>query len=394
MNVRWMTSSSRGGLFRAANLVRRYLSIGTVLRAMRALRPRLEAFLRWWGAELWACLPEAWRHRLRHRKRHFLATFDDEARRVVVVERNNALFSRAFALAPEDAQETASLAEIKHAIRKDRARLEVIVPEKHIVRRDVKLPLAAENNLRDALGSDLDRYTSFQIRDVYFDYSVVKTDREAEAITVDTAIVPRRYADEVVTALRGAGLNPSAISAWRDGAKRPDSTFLTVNTERSATTVRLITIALVVLVVALDAAAAYVPLWIKLDILKDLQARIEFIKRDVQDAALGEQTLSELRDGNLQLVNLKIQTSSMVEILGEVARVLPDSAWLDQLQVGEDRLQLAGFTGASADLIATLKQSPKLSEVRFEWPLMAVSTESADRFDISARIESRGGDRQ
>jgi len=156
----------------------------------------------------------------------------------------------------------------------------------------------------------------------------------------------------------------------------------------------LITIALVVLVVALDAAAAYVPLWIKLDILKDLQARIEFIKRDVQDAALGEQTLSDLRDGNLQLVNLKIQTPSMVEILGEVARVLPDSAWLDQLQVGEDRLQLAGFTGASADLIASVKQSPKFSEVRFEWPLMAVSTESADRFDISARIESRGGDRQ
>ena len=387
-----MTSSLRGRIFEAAKLIRSL--IGSLLRTARALRPQLEAFLRWWGAELWACLPEAWRHRLRHRKRHFLATFDDEARRVVVVERNNDRFNRAFALAPQDAQEAASLAEINHAIRKDRARLEVIVPEEHIVRREVKLPLAAQDSLRDALGLDLDRYTRFQARDFYFDYSVAKTDREAETITVNAAIVPRRRVDETVTALRVAGLTPSAVSAWRDGTKRPDVTFLTMNTERSATMVRLITIALVVLLVALDGAAAYVPLWIKLDVLGDLQARIVSVKAEVEDAARAELMLSELRDRNVHLVNLKIQTPSMVEILGDVARVLHDSAWLEQLQVRDGRLQLAGFTRAPAELIATLEQSPILSEVRLDWPVMAASTESADHFDISARIERRSGDRQ
>ena len=387
-----MTSSSRSRIFEAAKRISSL--IGSVLRTARALRPQLEAFLRWWGAELWACLPEAWRHRLRHRKRHFLATFDEEARRVVVVERNNDAFNRAFALTPQDAQEAASLAEINHAIRKDRARLEVIVSEEHIVRREMKLPLAAQDNLRDALGLDLDRYTRFQVRDFYFDYSVAKADRDAETITVNAAIVPRRRVDDTVTALRVAGLNPSAVSAWRDGTKRPDATFLTMNIERSATMVRLITIALVVLLVALDAAAAYVPLWIKLDALGDLQARIESVKAELEDAARTEQTLSELRNRNVHLVNLKIQTPSVVEILGDVARVLHDSAWLEQLQVRDGRLQLAGFTRAPAELIATLEQSPILSEVRLEWPVMAATTESADRFDISARIERRSGDRQ
>jgi general secretion pathway protein L len=389
-----MTASSRGGLFETATRIRQYVSIGSLVRTARAARPHLEVFLRWWGAELWACLPETWRHRLRHRKRHFLATFDAETRRVDAVERNHDVFRCAFALAPQDAQEAASLAEINHAIRKDRARLEVIVPEAHVVRREMKLPLAAQDNLRDALGLDLDRYTRFQVRDFYFDYSVAGTDQAAETITVNTAIAPRRLVDDIVTALRDAGLSPSAVSAWRVGAKRPDATFVTMNTERSATMVRLITIALVVLLVALDAAAAYVPLWIKLDVLSDLQARMEFVKAEVEDAALTEQTLSQLRDRNLYLVNLKAEMPSTVEIIGEVARALPDSAWLEQLQVREGRLQLAGFTGLSAELIASLQQSPTLSEVRLEWPVMATSAQGADRFDISARIKRRSGDRQ
>jgi general secretion pathway protein L len=168
-----------------------------------------------------------------------------------------------------------------------------------------------------------------------------------------------------------------------------------MNTERSAKTARLITIALVVLVVASDAAAAYVPLWIKLDVLSDLQARMESIKTEVEDAARTERMLSEIRDASVHLVNLKVQMPSITETLGEVARVLPDSAWLEQLQVRESRLQLAGLSRAPAELIEALERSPILSEVRLEWPVMAaLSTEGSDRFDISTRIEGRSGDHQ
>ena len=368
--------------------------IGRLLRAARALPPQIEVFLRWWGTELWASLPEAWRHRLRHRRRHFLASFEEEKRQLFLIERNNDLFDRTLALTPQDAQDEASLAEIRQAIRRGCARLEVIVPEKHIVRRAMTLPLAAKDNLREALGLDLDRYTRFQVSNFYFDYVVTETDRRAETITVDTTLAPRSHVDEIVTALGVAGLPPSAVSSWRDGMKRPDATFLTMNTERSAKTHRLITIALVVLVVAFDAAAAYVPLWIKLDVLSDLQAHIELVKAEVEDAARTERMVSEIRDTSMHLVNLKIQMPSITETLGEVARVLPDSAWLEQLQVRGNRLQLAGLSRAPAELIEAIERSPILSEVRLEWPVTAAPTEGSDRFDISARIEGRSGDHQ
>jgi general secretion pathway protein L len=376
-----------GRLLQIAEVLYEYF----VLRA-REVRLQLEAFLRWWGAELWACLPEAWRHRLRHRKRHFLAAFADDRLRVVVVERNNPLFRCDFALASQNAQQTRFLAEVKHAIRQRQARLEVIVPEEHVLRRKIELPLAVADNPREALRSELDQDTRFQLRDVYFDYSVVSTDRDT--MTLEVAIVSRGCVDGIKTALRDAQLNPSTISAWRDGTKRPDATFLTVNTERSPATTRSITIALAVVVVALDAAAAYLPLWTKLDALSDLQTRILSIKADVEGVARIQQSLRESRDMNIHFYNLKIETPSTVEILGELARVLPDSAWLEQLQVHGGRVQLAGLTGDAAELVVALEQSPELSDVRLEWPLVPVSAESADRFDISARIDKRSGTRR
>jgi general secretion pathway protein L len=387
-----MIRGSWAGQFAAGRLARHVLELNSRLRlpTREEFRSGLEAFVRWWSAELWACLPARWQDRLRHRNLHFLATVNDDRKRVVIVERNNASPSRAFALAPESKQDAASLAGLQRAIRKQGARLDLLVPEETIARRRMKVPLAAKDNLREALKTELDRFTRFEHSEVYFDHSVVETDHDAKTITIDAAIVPRTEVDGIAAALRAAGLKPSGAHLWRESAKSPDATFFSAPTGRSAKSARAITVALGVLVVALDVAAAYVPLWLKIDALSDLQARIEIIKPKVEHALLLERTLTELRGKDAYLVGLKNQTPSVSEVVGELAHVLPESAWLEQLQVGEGRVQLEGFTTAPNELIAPLEQSLMLSDVRFEWPVTVDATAAADRFDISARIERSG----
>ena len=350
-------------------------------------RSGLEAFVRWWAAELWACLPERWQNRLRHRSLHFLLALKDDQKRVVVAERNDARPRSAFALQPENDQDAASLAAILRAIRKQGARLDLLVPEECIARRRMKVPLAAKDNLREVLKSELDRFTRFEHTDVYFDHAVVETDHEAKTITIDVAIVPRAVVDGFLTTLRAAGFNPSGAHLWRDGAKSPEATFFSKPAGRSPKAVRAVTFALVALVLVLDVAAAYLPLWLKIDTLNDLQARIETIRPKVERALQLERTLTELRSRDAYLIGLKGQAPSMSEVVGELSRVLPDAAWLDQLQVREGRVQIEGFAGAAADLLATLDGSPILSDVRFAWPVIADTTTNVDRFDISARVE-------
>ena len=385
-----MIRASWARQFAAATPIGRVLDRGMRLPTREEFRVGLEAFLRWWAAELWACLPARWQNRLRHRNLHFLLRLKDDQKSVVVVERNDARPRSAFALVPKNDQEAVSLAAIVRAIRKQGARLELLVPEECIARRRMKVPLAANDNLREVLKSELDRFTRFEHTDVYFDHTIVETDHEAKTITIDVAIVPRAVVEGFVTTLRGAGLKASGAHLWRDGAKSPEATFFSMPTGRSPKTVRAVTVALVALVLALDVAAAYVPLWLKLDTLSDLQARIETIRPKVERALQLEGALMELRSRDAYLIDLKTQSPSMSEVLGEVSRVLPDTAWLEQLQLREGRVQLEGFAGAPTELIPTLDSSPLLSDVRFQWPVTADAAVNANRFDISARVARAG----
>jgi Tfp pilus assembly protein PilN len=387
-----MIRGSWAGQFAAERLVRHVQELSSQIRlpTREEFRTGLEAFVRWWAAELWACLPPRWQDRLRHRNLHFLVTVKDDPKRVVIVERHNARPSRSFALPPENKPEADALAQIQRAIRKQGARLDLLVPEESIARRRMKVPLTATGNLRETLKAELDRFTRFEHTEVYFDHSVVETDPDAKTVTLDAAIVPRAAVDETVNTLRAVGLKPSGAHLWRDSAKAPEATFFSVPTGRSAKSVRAITIALVALAVGLDIAAAYVPLWLKIDALSDLQARIEIIKPKIEHALQLERTLSDLRTKDGYLVGLKNQTPSVSEVVAELARALPESAWLEQLQVGEGRVQLEGFTAAPSELIAPLEQSPMLSDVRFEWPVTVDAAANADRFDISARLQVPG----
>ena len=373
----------------------RFSSVYALLSSptFREWRARLDTFFRWWGAELWASLPERWRQRLRVRERPLLLTFEEESARVVVVDRNLAGSRRAFSLAPRDEEEGKALAEIQRAIQQHGARLDVVVPEAHIIRRQMILPQAAQGDLKSTLAAELERSQGFKLDEIYFDGRIAGSDLGAQTITVDAAIVPRRPLDGIVSALREAGLNPGTVCTWKDGAKRADATFLTWNTGRSARAGRMVTSGLVVLVLAFDAAAAYVPLWVKINVLSDLQRRIEVIKPNTAEALQLEQTLNALHARQAHLIALKRQAPSMAEIVAELARVLPDSAWLDQLQVRDGRIQFAGFAAETAGLLSAIDESSLLSDVRTEWPIAAAAPDS-DRFDISARIETSSGDRR
>src|SRR5262245_10131562 len=218
-----VTSRSGGRGLESAKNIRRYLPVGPQRFPTREeLKLQLKAFLRWWAAELWACLPDSWRNRLRHRQRHLVLRFEDAPGRVIVAERSDVPFSRSFALPAKEAPEAASLAEIQRVIKREGARLDAVVPEAHIIRREMKLPLTAQEKLRDALALDLNRYTRFQAKDVYFGYTVAETDLDAKTITVNAAIVERQRVDDMVSSLRSAGLHPSGVCAWRSGANRPD----------------------------------------------------------------------------------------------------------------------------------------------------------------------------
>ncbi|TDG04858.1 hypothetical protein E2C05_32050, partial [Paracraurococcus ruber] len=75
-----------------------------------------------------------------------------------------------------------------------------------------------------------------------------------------------------------------------------------------------------------------------------------------------------------------------VALLEEVARRLPDEAWLTEFRLTGDQLLLTGFAARADGLVGLLDASPLLREVRFTAPVTRDRPEAPERFQLAMRV--------
>jgi len=73
---------------------------------------------------------------------------------------------------------------------------------------------------------------------------------------------------------------------------------------------------------------------------------------------------------------------SAAAVTEEVARVLPDDAWLQELDVEDQTVTLRGTAQHATALLKTLSASPLFSNVQFEAPLTQGFSGNGQQFDI------------
>lgn len=74
------------------------------------------------------------------------------------------------------------------------------------------------------------------------------------------------------------------------------------------------------------------------------------------------------------------------EILREITRLLPDSAWLTDMRLSADKVELSGFATGAATLIDAFSAASRFSDVAFAAPVMRDDREGKEHFVISLRI--------
>jgi hypothetical protein len=111
--------------------------------------------------------------------------------------------------------------------------------------------------------------------------------------------------------------------------------------------------------------------------LKNKRAVVQTIEKDQAQA----QRLERRKDF-LQRQRQGVQPGA---ILAELARLLPDDAWLNSLEYGKDEWRLRGFASRANELIPALDSSRLLSAAQFRSPIVQAPGGGADRFDIATR---------
>jgi general secretion pathway protein L len=365
-------------------------------------------FLRWWAAELGALAPLGARNAVARRRLRPVIAFDaDTATLWRPVMRDGAIAMEPSATIELGGDAAAVVAAGQAAVDASARvayggvtgtpRMRVAIPSRSVLRRRLTLPAAVEENLRQAIGYDLDRLTPFKADELYYDAAIASRDAARGTIDVDFAAVRKPVVDAAVAHATAWGAEVRGVTPDDPAAANLSRVNLAPDALRSVPApwtrwqfwVPIAALALIA------GVAVVLPLWQKREYAIAIINRAEGVR---QQAAVSERLRAELEraasDYNFALER-KHAWPPIVKVLDSVTRALPDDTWLTQLEIrtlpkGRERdreIVMRGESGNAGSLIPVLEASGIVAQVAPRSPTTKIQPGPGEVFDLGAQLK-------
>ena len=345
-------------------------------------------FFRWWLHELSGLLLPGWRSALSNRKRRLVITLSDTEAQLLYGRGGTLHELGSLPLQGEKTKGARQLSPDNLAPYLSRAHEVVLrLPRSGMLRRQVELPLAALENLREVIAIEMDRHTPFNAEEVYFDYRLLSKDTANKRLIVDLVVVTRTLTDRVLDRLKSWNIDPDRLDV--EGGKSDDGARFNLlpSLDRARRwRGQKLTVAAAIAVCALLTIAVYLPVQQKQDRLAQFESQLAIAKAEAADTKELSGKIEKLLKRSQFVVRQKHQRPPFAELLTEVTIVVPDDTWIIQLSWRGDRLTLAGYSASPSSLIALLEESEMLSEVQFNSPVTVDQRIGLERFNLSAKV--------
>lgn len=345
----------------------------------------LHRFLTWWGHELAALVPARVRDWFIERREEVRAGIEDGE--LVLTPPAPAAPVR-IALAPEAA---AARPLVAQALVRDEEPPAVFLAlhGARVLRRTLELPMAAEENLRQVLGFELDRQTPFRAEQVYFDCRVQRRDLASRQLVADFALVPRASVDPELATLEAAGVPLEAMDGVDASGARLG--FNLLPRERRAPRARFwlkVNLALAALALLLLGAVMAQSVANRERALAALEAETDKAQVEARSVATLRNTLKQAIDGASFLTERKSARPPTIDVMLDLTRRLPADTWLQRFSVNADQVQLQGQSREAAALITLLQQSPYLEGPALQGAITPDARTGKEQFLIQAKLRN------
>ncbi|CAH9014781.1 PilN domain-containing protein [Candidatus Nitrosacidococcus sp. I8] len=259
---------------------------------------------------------------------------------------------------------------------------------KHTLVKRIELPLAAEENLRQVLAFEMERYTPFNANQVYYDYTIInRYTSGTKKIVVDLALVPKKILTQWLTKLTKWDLQPERVDVV--GAQYEGQINLLPLESRAHKTLTLqskIAFALGTLFFLLIVAALLLPLWQERSIVIKLMAETTAAQLQANRVITIRNQVDEAVENSEFLAIQKGQAPIIINLLYELTRLFPDSIWITQFTINKDQIDIQGEAQEASALITLLENSSYFEQVQFRSPVTTNQVTNRDRFHITARL--------
>jgi general secretion pathway protein L len=350
------------------------------IRYADPLLGRLRSFWRWWSGELTELLPENMQKAIAQRQQKLYVEVDSDK---LLLSLGNHVAQREILRLSIDEPDTEN-ADIPREVQQTI----LLLPDDRVLARRITLPAAAEENLREVLGFEMDLHTPFHASEVYFDFTIVGRDSGRQQLTVDLVYAPREAVDALLEGTSSAGLRTDLITCRR----RDNNNLQPVNLlpeelrRKRRIDVRSVNLALTGLLAVLVVAAVSIPIVQKNHAIAEIEAQVSAAAEEARSGSELRQDLERMAEASRFLVEKRAAEIMTVELIDEVSRILPDHTWISRLDLSDSELQLQGQSSASASLIAIIEASPHFANARFRSPVVQMNGTDRDRFHISADV--------
>jgi general secretion pathway protein L len=352
------------------------------LRARYAQSP-LPRFLRWWGGELRSLLPERWGRMLEVERAWLALEVQGAELAATAIDARGAHEVARLPLGEREALAGA----LEAALDDERRALPriLLLPAPSVLRRPITLPSAALDNLRTVLGFELDRQTPFKPDQVVYDSRVLRHEPGAKQVVVELALVTRERLQQAMAELGGVSGTLAGIDVRAPDGRGLGYNFLPPEQRLGRRNTRLWVHA------GLAGGSLLLLLMAMGQLLDNRAAAVEALRAETEKRHDEARAAAKLRDSLEEaalaanfLAIEKGRQPSMVLMLAELTKLLPDDTYLERLNSSRGELTLNGQSSQAAKLVEVLQSSTLLRSPALSGPIQPDARTQKDRFNITA----------
>jgi hypothetical protein len=258
-----------------------------------------------------------------------------------------------------------------------------------VLHRRLQLPDARMRVLRKAVQYELDRVSPLESGRILFDVQCLGRDRSTRRATLAVRMIKRDLADQINATCRAWGLKIAELhfpgttprARWRLFPVDRLAAGRTLLRRRCNVLLSGLAVALGLSVVTteyLRGAATERAAIAELEAERAEAGALRRIRTDI-DRAVDE----------IQFFAAQREAPLFVVLLTDLSGLLPNDAWLTDVELSQRTVRLRGYAASASRLIAIFELSQRFAKAQFGAPSRRGPSAETEQFDLSVEIESR-----
>ena len=263
----------------------------------------------------------------------------------------------------------------------------LLLPGSQVLHHRLTLPPAARENLRQAIGYQIDEFTPFKSDDVFYGYNVEQDD--GKELIVDVSVVAKNQVAPVLELLADLGFRVGFVGERAPETPGAANLLPSLQNPPGRSAAR-ITVLLLLATLAMFAISFNLTRNRQLAELANLEVKIKQARTHALAASKLRNEIADLKSLYGSMTAAKKSSMPVMDILRELTDRLPDNSHLLTLRYNRPNLQITGFAQQAADLVSALQSSRYFKDVRFAAPVTLDRRSTQENFRIVAKVVEAG----